>query len=157
MNALESEALASALSPAGRRVLLGPGGGWGGGHLGREGEEGLAVGWPLLPVCSSTSKPQCVRGPRILLSWAGWGPWLLERGHGAVCRVPGSRTVVLRGSKPSSGMHVPGPAVMLLCPWSALCPLPVQPLQIPVLIIVKRDLVNNKTSYDLSMEHLLKA
>lgn len=61
MNALEFEALASALSPAGRRVLLGPGGGRGGGPLGREGEEGLAVGWPLLPVCSFTSKPQCVK------------------------------------------------------------------------------------------------
>ena len=72
MNALESEALASTLSPAGRRVLLGLGGGRGGVHLGLEGEEGLAVGWSLLPACSFTSKPQCVRGPRILLSCAGW-------------------------------------------------------------------------------------
>ena len=61
-----------------------------------------------------------------------------------------------RGSKPSTRVRAPGPSVMLLRPWSALCPPPGQPSQIPGLL-VKRDLANNKSGYNLPIKRLLKA
>lgn len=61
-----------------------------------------------------------------------------------------------RGSEPSTRVQAPGPSVMLLRPWPALCPSPGQPSQIPG-FLVKRDLVNNKSGYNLPIKHLLKA
>ena len=56
-----------------------------------------------------------------------------------------------RGSKPSTKVRAPGILVMLLHPWSALCPLPGQPSQIPGLL-VKREIANSKSAYDLSIK-----
>lgn len=58
------------------------------------------------------------------------------------------------GSKPSSRARVPKAAALVCCAHDlpALCPLPLQPLTAPVLII-KRDLANDKSSCHLSVKH----